>query len=238
MPTGYRVEAASYSGGSRALDLSFDGEEVNFNQTLGGMGANCIQALPLADEPPSNEPSLYQCLVRYQRKIASYQRNTAGIVLESNRISLEDLGESDGFWQHDIAFGRQISNQIGMSVYVDKLFQARARALDQEGRPYSIDRVISAGLEGVTRIRVAAGQDRFGVLFVANAPEGVKGLYFVSVDSNAQMLSNPLLMTPLGVGISKTNMIPELTWDGEAWIAIWGDDRGGFYFSRGRFDCP
>ena len=88
------------------------------------------------------------------------------------------------------------------------------------------------------RFLVAAGEGRYGVLLVADAPGGVKGLYFVSIDQNALPLSLPLLLTPSGVGINSEEMRPQLSWDGSSWIAVWGDDRGGYHFSRGRFDCP
>ena len=230
---GYRVAAQSYTGGGRILEFGLNGEEVNFNRATASMGWNCLQALPKLGSAPSTAPSLYQCTAPYQRTIRTVRRNSEGIILETIAVSQEDTLEQ-GLWLHDVDF----EDQVGMSVYVDKLYQAHARGIDTDGRPYTLDQVISLGLEGVNRVTVAAGKDQFGVLIVADAPGGVKGLYFVSVDHSASPTSLPLLLTPANVGINSEVMRPQLSWDGESWIAVWGDDRGGYHFSRGRFDCP
>ena len=133
-----------------------------------------------------------------------------------------------------------------MVVFVDHLYQARARGIDHDGRPTTLEHVISADVESVIRVGIGAGDDRYGVAFIANAPGGVYGLYFVAVNPDGSAASDPVRLTPRGVGIDasflgraeNTDQIPEVRWDGEAWIVIWRDTRGGVRFARGRFDCP
>ena len=232
---GYRVDAQSYNGGGRMLEFDLEGNLLDSNLATESMGWNCFLSLPKRDDPPSATPSLYQCLIPYARSTKTVKRNIDGVQIDSNIISLEQTYESS-WWRHDIDYDAQ--GEIGMSIYVDKLYQVRARALDNDGRPLSVERVISGDLVGVSYAQVAAGDESFGVLITADAPGGVKGLYFMGLKPNALPSSSPLLLTPPGVGIYAEEMEAQLLWDGEAWIAIWGDDRGGYQFSRGRFDCP
>jgi len=238
----YFISAGSYSGGFRTFEIGNDGEPIDLLRVTPNPGSSCIKMAPRYESAVPQPHQVLVCGRKYGAQIRSHRLTNESVQIESMVINITDPHTNSPQWDFDAVGGQNES----MVVFVDHLYQIRARGIDHDGRPTTLEHVISGSVESAIRVGIGAGDNRYGVAFIANAPGGVYGLYFVSVNPDGSPASDPVRLTPIGVGISTSflsgsetsDQIPEVRWDGEAWIVIWQDTRGGVQFARGRFDCP
>ena len=91
-------------------------------------------------------------------------------------------------------------------AYVDQSGRLQGRRLheDGSGRPTSETQLLSGELRNVREVGVAAGdshRNQFGVVFIADAPGQLKGLYFVGVNEDATPVSAPVRLSPQGADV-------------------------------------
>ena len=231
----YFVSTPDYAGaGFRTFEIGNDGEIVDLLRVTPSQGTSCIEITPQWEHAEEIPHLLHVCGRSYSNTIRSVRSTTETVSQEAMTINIARTFEGSPIWTFDAVGGRNEN----MVVYLDNLYQVRARGLDHDGRPTTLEHVISGEVESAVRVGIGAAPDRYGVAFVANAPGGVNGLYFVALNPDASPASDPVRLTPHGVGIQYEQQMPEVRWDGESWIVIWADWRGGIQFARGRFDCP
>ena len=99
--------------------------------------------------------------------------------------------------------------------------------------------MVSGELTDARALNVAAGdpiRNQFGVAFIADAPNRMRGIYFVGLNANAVPVSSPVRLSPEGADVLEAE--PQVAWTGDRWMVIWRDRAEGWVQAHGRFDCP
>jgi hypothetical protein len=223
----------------RTLIISHDGPPLNISTEVPIGGWDCHSLRRDFDMTQSPQRALYQCVRPWNSGVNTIRFSVNGVIEDVTNVSNLELYRF-GVGQHDAVQGKE----NGMSVFIDVEGEIWVRSLDAQGRPMSLPQQVSRHLGHARKVIVEPGDHKFGVLTLAETHEGRLALYFLSLNLDATLASGPLRLSPLEVdfplwtdNLGKISE-PQLHWDQNSWVVIWGDDRDGLHFSRGRFDCP